>query len=48
MTQQREQWKRVLEAEVERWNAKPCKQLLAELGEEQVYEVKFEGKNVPG
>lgn len=41
----REQWRPVLDAEVERWSAKSCEQLTAELTEVQVYEVVFNGKN---
>lgn len=39
-----EQWRPVLDAEVKRWSAKTCEQLSAELQDEQVYEVDFEGR----
>ena len=42
----REQWRPVLEAEVERWSAKSCEQLTTELAEEKDYEVEFNGKNL--
>ena len=40
----REQWRPVLDAELKRWSAKSCEQLLAELGEVQAYEAEFESK----
>ena len=40
----REQWRPVLDVEAKKWSAKSYSQLLAELSEEQVYEVKDEGK----
>ena len=40
----REQWRPVLDAEMKRWSAKSCEELLAELPEEKCYEVDFEGK----
>jgi hypothetical protein len=40
----REQWRPVLDAEVKRWSAKSCEQLIAELPDEQVYQVNFEGR----
>jgi hypothetical protein len=40
-----EQWRPVLDAESKRWSAKSYEQLRAELAEEQVYEVQFEGKS---
>jgi hypothetical protein len=40
----RQQWRPVLDAEVKRWSAKSCEQLIAELPDEQVYEVNFEGR----
>jgi hypothetical protein len=40
----REQWRPVLDAEVKRWSAKSCEQLLAELPEVQAYETEFENK----
>jgi hypothetical protein len=41
----REQWRTALEAEVKRWSGKSCAALIAELPDEQVYEVEFGGKN---
>ena len=40
----REQWRPVLDAEVNRWSAKSSEQLLAELGEVQAYETEFKNK----
>jgi hypothetical protein len=40
----REQWRPVLDAELKRWRAKSSEQLLAELRDEQVYEIEFENK----
>ncbi|MGB0012206.1 MAG: hypothetical protein WBQ03_11420 [Candidatus Sulfotelmatobacter sp.] len=40
----REQWRPVLDAELRRWSAKSCEQLLAELGELQAYETEFESR----
>lgn len=40
----REQWRPVLDAELKRWSAKSCEQLLAELPEVQAYEIEFENK----
>jgi len=40
----REQWRPVLDAEVNRWSAKSSEQLLAELGDVQAYEIEFEEK----
>jgi hypothetical protein len=40
----REQWRPVLEAEVKKWSAKPWAELVAELANEQAYEIEFEGK----
>lgn len=39
----REQWRPVLDAELERWQAKSCEQLVAELQGERVYEIEFAG-----
>jgi hypothetical protein len=39
----RDHWRPVLESEVKRWSNKSCEQLIAELTNEQVYEVEFEG-----
>jgi len=41
----REQWRPALNAEVKRWSAKSCTELIAELRDEQAYEVEFEGRN---
>jgi hypothetical protein len=41
---QREQWRPVLDAELNRWSAKSSEQLLAELEEVQAYEIEFENK----
>jgi len=38
----REEWKRVLHAETERWSTKSCDQLIAELRETRNYEVLFD------
>lgn len=40
----REQWRPVLEAELERWSTKSPEQLVAELGEVRAYETEFESK----
>ena len=40
----REQWRPVLDAEVQRWSAKSSEQLLAELKDVQAYEIEFENK----
>lgn len=40
----REQWLLVLDAELKRWSAKSCEQLLTELGEVQAYETEFESR----
>lgn len=40
----REEWRKVLDAEVKRWSAMSCEQLLSELHDDQVYEVKFDCK----
>ena len=42
----REQWRPVLDAETARWKAKPWKEIISELAEEQVYEVELEGKQL--
>jgi hypothetical protein len=41
----REEWRKVLDAEVQRWSAKSCDELVAALRELQAYELAFEGKN---
>jgi hypothetical protein len=40
----RQEWQKVLDAEVQRWSAMPCEQLIAELHDVQAYEVEFEAK----
>jgi hypothetical protein len=40
----RERWKPVLDAEVRKWSAKSCVELIAELGDEQSFDVELEGK----
>jgi hypothetical protein len=40
----REEWKRVLDAETERWSAKSCDQLVDELCELRSYEILFDSK----
>jgi hypothetical protein len=40
----REEWRKALASEVERWSAKPCEQLVAELGEVQAYELEYDSK----
>ena len=42
----RDEWRKVLDAETERWSAKSCEQLIAELHEheEQNYEVVVDSK----
>jgi tRNA U54 and U55 pseudouridine synthase Pus10 len=44
MSKRRERWRPVLEAEVKRWSSRSSAELLAELADEQVYEVEFEGR----
>jgi hypothetical protein len=41
----REQWRPVLDAEVKKWSAKSYAELIAELPDEQAYEIEFEGSN---
>jgi isochorismate hydrolase len=40
----REEWQKVLDAEVKRWSALSCEQLVLELHDMQVYEVEFDSK----
>jgi len=40
----RKEWAPVLDAEVKRWSAKSCAQLLSELADDQDYEVEFESR----
>lgn len=41
---QREQWRPVLEAEMKRWSAMSCAQLISQLADVRTYEVEFESK----
>ena len=41
----REEWQKVLDAEVNRWSAKSCEQLASELHDLQAYEVEFDSKH---
>ena len=38
----RQNWRKVLDLEVQRWSAMPCERLLSELREVKVYEVEYE------
>jgi hypothetical protein len=40
----REEWKKVLDSEVERWAAKSVEELLSELHEGQAYQIHFDSK----
>jgi hypothetical protein len=40
----RDDWRKVLDSEVQRWSALSSEQLLAELREHQAYEVEFDSK----
>jgi hypothetical protein len=40
----REEWRPVLEAEMKRWSAMSCNQLISALTDVQAYEVEFESK----
>jgi hypothetical protein len=40
----RDAWRKVLEAEVQRWSALSAEELLAKLGDIQAYEVTLDGK----
>ena len=40
----REEWQKVLEAEVKRWSALSCEQLVSELNEVKTYEVELDSK----
>lgn len=40
----REEWQPVLDAEIKKWIAKCCAELVAELPDEQVYEIEFAAK----
>ena len=40
----RAEWQKVLDAEIERWSAMSCEQLIAELREMRAYEVEVEAR----
>jgi hypothetical protein len=40
----REQWRSVLDAEIERWSAMSAEQLISQLPDVQAYEVEFESR----
>jgi hypothetical protein len=40
----REEWRKVLDSEVKRWQALSCEQLISELPDVQAYEVEFDSK----
>jgi hypothetical protein len=40
----RNEWRRVLDFEVQRWSTMSCEQLVSQLHEVQAYEVEFESK----
>ncbi|MGA7927839.1 MAG: hypothetical protein WCA20_17865 [Candidatus Sulfotelmatobacter sp.] len=40
----REQWRPVLDAEVKKWSAKSCAELIADLREVKAYQVEFDNK----
>lgn len=40
----REEWRKVLQAELTRWSSLPCDGVLAELGNRDVYEVTVDSK----
>jgi hypothetical protein len=40
----RDEWRKVLDTETERWSEKSCEQLIAELHEDQCYTVEVESK----
>jgi hypothetical protein len=40
----RKQWQPVLDAEIKKWSAKSCVELVAELSDERAYQIEFEGK----
>jgi hypothetical protein len=41
----RDEWRKVLNAEIERWSGKSCEQLITELHEVQAYEVVVDSKH---
>jgi len=40
----RQNWRKVLDLEVQRWSALPCDRLLSELSEIKAYEIEYEAK----
>jgi hypothetical protein len=40
----RQNWRKVLDGEMQRWSALPCDRLLSELSEMKVYEVEYDSK----
>jgi hypothetical protein len=40
----REQWRPILDAEVKKWTAKSCAELIADLRQLKVYQVELDGK----
>jgi hypothetical protein len=40
----RTEWQKILDAEVRRWSAMSCEELISRLGDVQCYEVEFESK----
>jgi hypothetical protein len=40
----RQNWRKVLEGEMQRWSALSCEQLLSELSDVKVYEVEYQSK----
>src|SRR5215208_5681350 len=40
----RQNWRKVLDLEVQRWSSVPCNRLLYELSEVKAYEVEYESK----
>ena len=41
--ERRDRWQRILDAELKRWSAKPCGELIRELAEVHTYLVDFDG-----
>jgi hypothetical protein len=41
---QREEWRKALDAEVKRWSAMSCSQLVSELHDPQTYEIELDSK----
>ncbi len=44
MSRRREEWRKILELEVDLWSAKSCERLVSELQEPATYEVEFESR----